>query len=54
MLLEDARDHFDYFCDGQIRQGEAGLVRLIRDKSGKYYKIDLFQAFKHGMYGPKD
>ena len=54
MLLEDARDHFDYFCDGQLREGEAGLVRLIKDRSGKYYKMDLFQAFKHGQYGPKD
>ena len=54
MLLEDARDHFDYFCDGQLREGEAGLVRLIKDRSGKFYKIDLFQAFKHGQYGPKD
>lgn len=55
MLLEDSRDHFDYFCDGQLREeeGNPGLIRLIKDCSGKFYKIDLFQAFRNGMYGPK-
>lgn len=54
MFFEDKRERFDYFCDGQLRDVEPGLVRLIKDRSGKFYHIDTFQAFKHGMYGPKD
>ena len=54
MFFEDKRERFDYFCDGQLRDVEPGLIRLIKDRSGKFYHIDLFQAFKHGMYGPKD
>lgn len=53
MLLEDKKEHFDYFCDGQMKNQEVGLIRLIKDRSGKFYKIDLFQAFRNGMYGPK-
>lgn len=51
MLLKDKREKFDYFCDGQIMDGNVGLIRLIKDRSGKFYKIDLFQAFKNGQYG---
>ena len=54
MYMEDARNHFDYFCDGQTRDGNAGLVRIIKDRQYDYYHIDLFQAYKNGQYGPKD
>lgn len=53
MLLEDRKAHFDYFCDGNTREGNAGLIRLIKDMKGNFYKIDLFQAFRNGQYGPK-
>lgn len=54
MLLEDKRKHFEYFCDGEHQSLDIGLIRLIRYKKNDYYKIDLFEAFKHGQYGPKD
>ena len=64
MYLEDKRRNFDFFCDGEVMGEEVGLIRLIRQyryhlKTGEkenlgYYKIDLFEAYKHGQYGPKD
>lgn len=54
MLLEDKQKHFEYFCDGEHQSLDIGLIRLIRYEKNGYYKIDLFEAFKHGQYGPKD
>lgn len=54
MLLEDKREKFDYFCDGKTRGNDAGLIRLIKYRNSKFYRIDLFQAFKNGQYGPRD
>lgn len=63
MYLEDKRRNFDFFCDGEVRDEEVGLIRLIRQwrhhlKTDEredlgYYKIDLFQAYRHGQYGPR-
>lgn len=54
MLIEDAGNRFRYYCDGQLRDAEVGLMRMIKDRKGKFYKMDLFEAYKHGQYGPKD
>ena len=51
MLLEDKRGKFDYFCDGKYKDYETGLIRLIKYRNSKFYRIDLFQAFKNGQYG---
>ena len=53
MLLEDCRQGFRYFCDGQYREENVGLMRLFKDEKHGYYKIDLFEAYKNGMYGSK-
>ena len=54
LFLNDSREHFNYFTSGVMKGGEeGGLLRLIKDRNGKFFKIDLFQAFRNGMYGPK-
>ena len=54
MFLDDRRKHFDYFCDATYRGLDLGLLQLFKDEKNGYYKLQLFQAFKHGQYGPKD
>ena len=62
MMLEHRK--FDYFCDGRYQDYNVGLMRLLKvtrhhlntgdEEDLGYYKIDMFQAFKNGMYAPDD
>ena len=52
MFFEDKSRHY-CFCDGQTKSGGVGLIRLLKDRSEKFYKIDAFQAFRNGQYGPE-
>lgn len=53
LLLNDKREKFQYFCDGRMKDEKIGLLCLIKDNKGKFYKLELFEAFRNGMYGPK-